>query len=180
MKTLIINGSTRKNGDISALLDTFVSELSGEYTIVSAEDNISPCVDCRRCKSISGCCNDDKMSDVIDDFLQYDNIVIASPVWFCSLSGPALDICSRFQSFFCASMFRGEKQKKRRGVIILSGGMPGAEKNAVRSAKVILSCLGVGKDDIEVVTSMNTDVIPASDDAEALEAAKKAALTLCK
>lgn len=178
MKTLIINGSTRKNGDVSALLCAFTAELKGEYTVISADDGVSPCVDCRRCKRLPGCSINDKMREILENICEYDNIVIASPVWFCSLSGVALDICSRFQTFFCASHFRNEKQRTRRGVIIVSGGMAGTEKNAIVSAKVILSCLGVGKDDITVVASMNTDEIPACNDAVALEAARQAAKNL--
>lgn len=181
MKTLVINGATRNNGDTSYLLGAFLDGLDGDITVLSSDDKISPCIDCRRCKNSDSCSIDDKMTEIYAEMPSYDNIVIASPVWFSSLSGPALDIASRFQTVFCAGHFRGEKQsKKRNGVIILTGGRQGSEKGAVASAKVILSCLGVPSERIFTVTSMNTDAVPAKNDALALELARKIAKELIK
>ena len=52
MKTLIFNGSPRKNGDTAALITSFLRETAGypddTYKIVTAYDaGIQPCRDCR-------------------------------------------------------------------------------------------------------------------------------------
>jgi multimeric flavodoxin WrbA len=177
LKTLIINGSPKKNGDTQALIDAFVSGLSGEYRIVSRGDGISPCVDCRYCWEHDGCAVKDAMQAVYDYLADCDAVVLASPVWFSSLSGPALDIGSRFQTYFARKFFRHlpSPLKPKRGVILLVGGQPGTEVGPIANAKTILGLANIAKDDITVVTSMDTDRISASADTAALDAAKAAA-----
>ena len=180
MKTLIINGSPKKNGDTQALIDAFVSGLSGEYRIVSRGDGISPCVDCRYCWEHDGCAVKDAMQAVYDYLADCDAVVLASPVWFSSLSGPALDIGSRFQTYFARKFFRhlSSPLKPKRGVILLVGGQPGTEVGPIANAKTILGLANIAKDDITVVTSMDTDRIPAIQDTAALKAARSAAQAL--
>ena len=180
MKTLIINGSPKKNGDTQALIDAFVSGLSGEYRIVSRGDGISPCIDCRYCCKHDGCAVKDAMQAVYDYLADCDAVVLASPVWFSSLSGPALDIGSRFQTYFARKFFRhlSSPLKPKRGVILLVGGQPGTEVGPIANAKTILGLANIAKDDMVVVTSMDTDRIPAIQDTVALAAAKSAAQRL--
>jgi len=60
MKTLILNGSPRTNGDTSSLIDIFTEKIGSEYKIVDAyRCNISPFIDCRYCWENSGCVIDD-------------------------------------------------------------------------------------------------------------------------
>lgn len=48
MKTLILNGSPRKNGDTAQLLELAKAQLQGTYHVVSAYTaDIHPCIDCR-------------------------------------------------------------------------------------------------------------------------------------
>jgi len=179
MKTLILNGSPRQNGDTAALLSEFTKHLVGDVKIISHADRISPCYDCRMCKTFDGCMINDAMETVYEFLEDCDNVVIASPVWFSSLSGPLLTMASRFQPFFCAKHFRGEDmQPERNGVVILVGGQKGTEIEPLKSARIILSCVNVKKDSVIPVLSMNTDEVPAAEDTAALEAARNAALTL--
>lgn len=180
MKTLIINGSPKKNGDTQALIDAFVSGLSGEYCVISNDDDISPCIDCRYCWKHDGCAVKDAMQAVYDYLADCDAVVLASPVWFSSLSGPALDIGSRFQTYFARKFFRhlSSPLKPKRGVILLVGGQPGTEVGPIANAKTILGLANIAKDDMVVVTSMDTDRIPAIQDTAALKAARSAAQAL--
>ena len=177
MKTLIINGSPRKNGDTQALIDAFVSGLSGEYRVISRDDGISPCMDCRYCQTHDGCAVQDGMQDIYAYLADCDAVVLASPVWFSSLSGPALDIGSRFQTYFARKFFRHlpSPLKPKRGVILLVGGQPGTEAGPIANAKTVLGLANIAKEDITVITSMNTDRIPASADIAAQDAARAAA-----
>lgn len=180
MKTLIINGSPRKNGDTQALIDAFVSGLSGECRIVSPADGISPCIDCRYCWSHDGCALQDAMQEVYAYLADSDTVVLASPVWFSSLSGPALSIGSRLQTYFARRHFRqlSSPLKPKRGVILLVGGQPGTETNPTANAKTILGLANIPKDSITVITSMNTDHLPAAEDIAALSAARQEAQRL--
>ena len=180
MKTLIINGSPRKNGDTQALIDAFVSGLSGEYRIVSRDDSISPCIDCRYCWSHDGCAVRDAMQDIYGDLADCDAVVLASPVWFSSLSGPALDIGSRLQTYFARKFIRRlpSDLKPKHGVILLVGAQPQTVSGPIANAKTILGLANIAKDDIAVITSVNTDRIPAAADTAALDAARRAAQAL--
>ena len=68
MRTLIINGSPKKNGDTTALLDELVRYLEGEAKIISCFDNIAPCCDCRYCWKHSGCALQDDMQEIYPYF----------------------------------------------------------------------------------------------------------------
>ena len=177
MKTLIFNGSPKKNGDTAAMIDELMRHLTGEVRVISCRDNIAPCIDCRFCRSHPGCAVKDDMQSVYEYLTECDNVVLASPVWFSSLSGPALNLTSRLQTYFSARRFRGEtvERKPRKGLILLTGGNAGTEVHPVESARMILRLCGAVKEEISVVTSMNTDALPAKDDLCALRQIAKEA-----
>lgn len=161
-------------------MDAFVSGLSGEYRVVSRDDGISPCIDCRYCFTHDGCAVQDAMQDVYAYLADCDAVVLASPVWFSSLSGPALDIGSRLQTYFARRFFRHlpSPLKPKRGVILLVGAQPETAEHPIANAKTMLGLANIAKADITVITSMNTDRVPASEDTAALESARAAAQRL--
>lgn len=64
MKTLILNGSPRINGDTDSLMNKITEKIVGEYRIVYAyRCNISPCLDCRYCWENNGCVINDEVQD---------------------------------------------------------------------------------------------------------------------
>lgn len=170
IKTLVINGSPRKDGDTSALIEELTRHLDGEVKIISCFDRISPCIDCRFCWTHKGCAVQDDMQKIYEYLVSCNNVVLASPVWFSSLSGPALNIGSRFQTYFAAKKFRGEPVMRlpKKGLILLTGAQPGSEASALRSAEIILRLAGAEPKEISAVISMNTDVLPAGEDQLAL------------
>ena len=88
MKTLILNGSPRANGDTASLVEKLVNALEGDSHIVNAyRCNISPCIDCRYCWENDGCRICDDMQEVYSYIRICDNIVIASPIYFSELTG---------------------------------------------------------------------------------------------
>ncbi len=67
MKTLILNGSPRENGDTASLIREVIHKLPGDYKIVNAyRCSISPCVDCRCCWEHDGCSIQDEMQEVYE------------------------------------------------------------------------------------------------------------------
>lgn len=180
MKTLILNGSPKRTGDTTALIQELVKHLDGEVQVVSSHfDGISPCTDCRYCWNHSGCAIQDKMQDIYAFLEDCDNFVIASPIWYSELSGPLLNLASRFQTYFVARMFRNEPYsvKRKRGVLLLAGAEPGTEIKATSTAHTIfrhvnaLPC-------VATVFSLNTNSTPAADDEIALADIRKTALLL--
>ncbi|MBR1554716.1 MAG: flavodoxin family protein, partial [Oscillospiraceae bacterium] len=114
MKTLIINGSPRKNGHTAGLIGEFVSHLTGEYWIVDAyRSTLSPCIDCRYCWQSQGCSIQDEMQKIYPYLQECDNILLASPIYFSELTGKVLDFGSRLQTYYCAEKFR-KKQAFRK------------------------------------------------------------------
>lgn len=170
MKTLIFNGSPRKNGDTYSLIKRVTNAINGEYKIVDAYTcNISPCVDCRYCWKNQGCVIQDEMQEVYAYIQECDNIMIASPIYFSELTGKLLDVGSRLQTYFCAGFFRKEKpiKKQKRGAVILVGGGDGCMDKAYETACTLLRHMNCC--DIHVmVASHNTNSVPAIEDSQAL------------
>ena len=111
MKTLIINGSPRVNGDTNSLINIVKERIGGEYKIVDAyRCNISPCLDCRFCWENSGCAIQDEMQEVYDYIQDCDNILIASPIYFSELTGKLLDVGAGCRLIFVP----GFSEKKNR------------------------------------------------------------------
>lgn len=170
MKTLILNGSPRPNGDTAGLLRILKENLDGEYRQIDAyRPDISPCVDCRYCKTRSGCAIQDGMGEVYDAIQDCDNILIASPIYFSELTGRLLDLGSRLQTYFCARFYRGEAPipKEKRGAVLLVGGGDGAPDKAHSTARTLLHQMNC-REIHPLVCSHSTDRIPALQDERAL------------
>ena len=125
MKTLIFNGSPRKNGDTMEMIKKLTENLDGEIKIVNAyNSDISPCIDCRYCWKRNGCAIKDGMQEIYDYIQDCDNVVIASPIYFAELSGMLLALGSRLQTYVSAKYMRKETPiaKPKKGAVILAGG----------------------------------------------------------
>ena len=170
MKTLIINGSPRPDGDSVSLIHRLEAGLAGERRALNAyRCNISPCVDCRYCRNHSGCAIQDEMQEIYPYIQACDNIVVASPIYFSEVTGKVLDVCSRLQTFFCARFDRGETPaaKAKKGAVILVGGGDGAPDRAYGTACTLLHQMNC-RDIHPLVCSHDTDHRPAIEDGQAL------------
>lgn len=131
MKTLVLFGSARKKGHTRAMLDLFLETLGGEYEIIDAyrlEEEIAPCKDCRFCWHKNGCSIKDDMIDIYQKIEECDNIVLASPMYFHSISGKLKTIIDRLQPYW-ASYLRNDKPEsfRKTGSILMVGGAPSFE-----------------------------------------------------
>ena len=181
MKTLILNGSTKRQGDTAALIGEMRKHLTGEVLELSCFDGISPCTDCRDCWDAPGCSLHDALRPLYPFFESCDNLVLASPVWFGELSGPLLNLASRLvQPYFAARRFRNEAPqiRKKNGVLILTaGGEKRTEEKAADTAHALFKSMNA-LPCLMNVFSLDTDSRPAAEDERALEKAKEAALLL--
>ena len=181
MKTLIINGSPRKNGDTASLISELQKYLEGEVVEISAyRDNIKPCVDCRKCWTAGECPVNDDMKTIYDG--DYDNVVIASPVHMFGLPGPLISLAGRFQMYYAAKYFAKKPVEvlPKKGALILVGGGDGDHNYAIKIVKIMLSNLGAKYDENLNVLSLNTNSAPASQDEEALQRIRNIANELNK
>ena len=171
--TLVFNGSPRPRGDTRALIDALCDHLSGDTRVIDCyHAHISPCIDCRACKTRFACALDDDMQEVYALIHGADNIVIASPVYYSQLTGPLLSVLSRLQPGFYARRRaeQGFADKVRRGGILLAGGGSGAPDPAIATARLLLRAMGC-REIAEPVMALRTDENPAAQDAAALTAA---------
>lgn len=87
---LIISGSPRKGGNSDILCDEFMRgamESKNEVTkIRAADENIALCRACYACKNSGVCAVKDSMADILEKIIAADVIVLASPVYFYSVS----------------------------------------------------------------------------------------------
>lgn len=177
MKTLIFNGSPRKNGDTVVFINEFIKYLDGEYKIIDAYYcNIHPCIDCRYCKKNHGCSQEDEMNEVYRYIQECDNILIASPIYFSELTGQLLSIMSRLQTYWCAKFFRNINPigKKKKAGILLVGGGDGSMKKAIDTAECILHKMNAQS--VGIACSHNTENISPINDKVAVENIKKIAI----
>ena len=179
-QTLILNGSPKKNGDTETLIDAFASHLIGEVKIFSFRNDIHPCNDCRHCWDHIGCAVKDEMQDVYLYLATCNNIVLASPIWFSSLSGPLLNIASRVQSIWAADYFQKKRliEKEKKGVLILVGAQPETKDIPTQTALGIMNYMNVHRPSVEVIYSLETNTLPAEKDLAALERCRQAAESL--
>ena len=179
MKTLIINGSPRKTGDTAFLLSELKKHINHEIIEVSAYyDNISPCIDCRACAKEKGCKIDDKMWLIYAD--NFDNVVIASPLYMSNLTPPLIGLASRFQAYYCAKWFLKDEfhLKRKKAALIIVGGGDGGPSEAIRLSQWIFKKLNADGFEKNMAFSLKTDDIPSKDDKEAIIKVKEIALYL--
>ena len=168
-KTLIINGSPRVNGNTAALIAEFRKHLQGEVIEISAfRSNIAPCMDCRGCWETAKCVVHDEMQILYDD--DFDNVVIASPVYYSTLPGSVLSVMSRLQPWHAATFFLKQplQQRPKKSAAILTAGGKGNQANAQHHLSAFFKMLNATGFRDHIVCSPKTDTIPAWEDAEAM------------
>lgn len=90
-KILILSGSPRKGGNSDILCDEFLRGAQGAGHKVKkvrvAEKKVAPCSGCYYCSTHGGACvHKDDMADILQKMIDADVIVLASPVYFYSIS----------------------------------------------------------------------------------------------
>lgn len=127
MKTLVIIGAARRNGHTRKMVDLFLETLGGEYEIIDAYrvKDIEPCKDCRFCWRKKECVIKDGMQDIYAKLEEADNVVLASPMYFHSVTGKMKALIDRFQVYW-AGHVRNDmpEQPLRNGAILMVGGAP--------------------------------------------------------
>ena len=99
MKVLMINGSPRKDGNVSAILDEMknVFEANGiETEIVQVGDkDVRGCMACGFCARNGKCVFDDVVNEAALKFEEADGVVVGSPVYYASANGTLVSFLDR-------------------------------------------------------------------------------------
>ena len=99
-KVLILQGSPRKNGNCDILCEQFAKgakEVGHQVEIVRvAEKKIGYCMACNACKVNGGACvQKDDMAELRDKMAACDVLVLASPVYYYSISAQIKTVIDR-------------------------------------------------------------------------------------
>lgn len=98
-QVLIISASPRKNGNSDILCDRFAQGAaeSGHKVekVFIASKNIGYCSGCGVCNSTHRCVQKDDMAVILDQMVNADVIVLATPVYFYSMDGQMKTLIDR-------------------------------------------------------------------------------------
>jgi len=171
LKIIAFCGSPRKGGNTEILMGKALGPLREtghdiiEYRLNIL--NIRPCQDCGGCVETGVCVLDDDMTGIIAAIRAADRIILASPIFFYSLSAQTKAMVDRCQCLWCEKYLLKKPippgPRGRKGLLLLVGGMKKEDAShcAEATAKAffrtvsvpeheILSCGGVdGRGDME-------------------------------
>lgn len=166
MKTLIINGSPHKNGNTSFLANLLSKKLKSETDIVFLSDiNFKSCCDCESCKKNSLCVLDDDAQNIINSLNNYDNIVLATPLYYNQPTGDMMCFLSRFQLWFLNPNLKANPKKA--GIIVVGGG--DCVVNSVDAEKTMRIALrSINTAVVAYARSLHTSTTPSKNDTNAM------------
>ncbi|WP_408954936.1 flavodoxin family protein [Natroniella sp. ANB-PHB2] len=137
MKGLAILGSPHNNGNTAKVLKRVISslkkakpELNLDYLKIK-DLKIEPCVACYSCKKKQGCVIDDDMLNIYSKLDQADLILIASPIYFNTVTAQLKALIDRCQALWANKFILKDPlidtEKKRIGAFISTAGEPLSE-----------------------------------------------------
>lgn len=164
MKVIVFHGSPRQGGNTEALLDAALGPVRDAGHAVEVfrlnDMRIAPCQNCGGCDEGGECIIRDDMDGVYGAIRSADRIILASPIFFFSLSAQMKTMIDRCQAFWCEKYLLKrpipEGPFGRKGLLLLVGGMKkevgvtcaeATAKAFFRTVSVpvhsVVSCLGV-------------------------------------
>ena len=100
MKIVILRSSPHLHGTSNTLVDEFKKgAIEAHHEIVDidlARSNLHPCLACDRCFSLNKCVQNDDGNYIINQLLNSDMIVMASPIYYYNVSAQLKTLIDRF------------------------------------------------------------------------------------
>jgi len=130
MNIIVFNGSPRVKGNIELLLEEalkVIDKIKHKVKLFNLNRmDIKPCQDCGGCDSTGICIIEDDMKFIYDAIREADRIIVASPVFFSSVSAQTKIMIDRCQSFWREKYLLKKELKGsiygRKGLFITVGG----------------------------------------------------------
>lgn len=161
MKTLIINGSPRKRGDTMYFINKIKESI--DCDVISAYyTDFSPCIDCRKCSG-GMCIYNDEITELFNKIDEYDNIIVATPLYYNQPTGVLMAMMSRNQMFFMSK----KKLKPKKGYVIVVGGGDSVINSADAEKTVRIMLMGLNVKVEGYVRCLKTSEIKPENDIEA-------------
>lgn len=147
-----ISGSPRRLGITERMLDRALdgarSAGAGVEKIILNELDFKPCQECGDCTETGACELEDDMKGVYKKFDEADGFIIASPIFFGSVSAQLKMMIDRFQSAWARKYVLKAPppyKKRRKGIFICVGGQDTKEyfENAKQIVKLMFGTLDI-------------------------------------
>ncbi|MFP3898534.1 MAG: flavodoxin family protein [Dehalococcoidia bacterium] len=132
MKVLGIMGSPRRQSNTDILLDKALAGAREEGAetekVLLSKLKISPCLEIYACVKDGNCPIKDDMQPLYDKLLQADHVILASPIFFYSITAQAKAVVDRCQALWARKHVLGmgkDDKRERRGAFISVGATRG-------------------------------------------------------
>jgi len=90
-RVLVLNGSTRENGNTDAIIASFIEGVNAcglnVGSVVLRELKINDCIGCCQCQREGTCHFEDDVTEIRDMIRKSDVLVFASPNYWCEITG---------------------------------------------------------------------------------------------
>lgn len=135
-KVLAIMAGPRKRYNTDFALDTFIEgiEASGEVKVEKVyliDLKIGHCIGCTFCSRMGKCFQNDDMQPLYDKFNESEGIILASPIFFDGITSFGKTMIDRCQVYWTSKYVLKkpaiDRNKKRFGALIITGGAPDEE-----------------------------------------------------
>lgn len=152
LRVLGIAASPRRNGNSEILLDKVLAGASSKGAkvekVILNELSIRPCQGCGRCRKAGVCYIKDDMRSMYKSLQDMDAIVVASPVYFGSITAQMKILIDRCQSLWIKNFLSKDKRQKplyKKGIFISVSGHknPRFFRNSREIIKIFFAVLGV-------------------------------------
>ena len=150
MKVLVILGSPRKKGNTDLLIGRIVEgieEAGGSAELIRLEGmDIHPCIGCGGCEKEGTCVIQDRMHELYPKIDEADRIIIASPIYFYSLTAQTKAFVDRCQAMWSRKYIlnkRLNKHKKKIGYLVSVAATKGERvfESAILTVKYALDAM---------------------------------------
>ena len=127
-KALVIYGGPRRHGNTENLLDEFIKGMGINNFDIDrinlSKCRISTCTACYGCSKNGVCIINDDMSEIYMKLKKCDLIILASPIYFGSVSSLTKIMIDRCQAFWSEKFLTGIKssKSKKSGYFIATAG----------------------------------------------------------
>jgi multimeric flavodoxin WrbA len=181
VKVLVINGSPRKKGNTSTLLEAVqqgAKEAGAETEHIRLDGiDLKGCVGCLKCRTNPGTCSrEDGLSPVLEAMKISDGIVVGCPIYMYHVSGQMKLFIDRSYSFYVSrddGTYGSALPGGKRFAYVTSQGHPDAERfqKSIRWLGGMVG--GLGMEAVGKIVHVNSADMPAKDDAALLEEARQ-------
>jgi multimeric flavodoxin WrbA len=130
MKILVLNGSPNKEGNtalaISSFLDGFVKDKDTIKRYELGSLKYTTCIGCNQCYKTGLCIFKDDLEPLYKDYDEADFTLVASPIYFFTVSAFLKSAIDRTQAFWASKYILKkptiDRTKVRHGIFIATGG----------------------------------------------------------